>query len=188
MLVSGFSQGRGDSARKICLFSARPCGNLFLLFRSTAGVCPSSPATARRSTFIANSRRRKRSCIIFREYVPKNLRFTRENFVSGHLFELAAGLCSMLVGEDEILGQVRTCYEYARSLGATNGLDAPFQAALACGKKVRTQTHVSSMACSVATLAGKQSFFLQKRQKECIACGRFRQDREQRIKKSPLVG
>ena len=46
----------------------------------------------------------------------------------------------MLVGEDEILGQVRTCYEYARSLGATNGLDAPFQAALACGKKVRTQT------------------------------------------------
>lgn len=70
-----------------------------------------------------------------------------------HLFLLAAGLCSMLLGEDEILGQLRDAYEEACAFGATAGLDAVFQAALACGKRVRAQTKISSHACSVATLA-----------------------------------
>lgn len=69
------------------------------------------------------------------------------------LFLLAAGLLSMLVGEDEVLGQLRDSYEFARLRGATAGLDAAFQAALSCGKRVRAETGISSFACSVATLA-----------------------------------
>lgn len=70
-----------------------------------------------------------------------------------HLFLLAAGLSSMLIGEDEILGQLRDAYEFARGLGATADMDGAFQAALACGKRVRAETKISSFACSVATLA-----------------------------------
>lgn len=69
------------------------------------------------------------------------------------LFSLAAGLRSMLVGEDEILHQLKAAYEEARLSGATKGLDPLFQAALACGRKVRAETGISAYACSVATLA-----------------------------------
>lgn len=74
------------------------------------------------------------------------------------LFRLAAGLLSMLRGEDEILGQVRDCYEFSRALGASAGMDAAFQAALACGKRVRAETKISSLACSIATLAANAAF------------------------------
>ena len=64
----------------------------------------------------------------------------------------------MLVGEDEVLGQLRDSYEFARLRGATAGLDAAFQAALSCGKRVRAETGISSFACSVATLAANAVF------------------------------
>ena len=70
-----------------------------------------------------------------------------------HLFLLAAGLCSMLVGEDEILHQLKNAYTEAQAAGATEGADALFQAALACGRRVRAQTKLGEHACSVATLA-----------------------------------
>ena len=74
-----------------------------------------------------------------------------------HLFSLAAGLCSMLAGEDEILGQVRDAYEEARAAGVTKGMDDIFQAAIACGKDVRTRTKISSFACSISTLAANEA-------------------------------
>lgn len=74
------------------------------------------------------------------------------------LFRLAAGLLSMLRGEGEILGQVRDCYEFSRALGAARGMDAAFQAALSCGKRVRAETKISSLACSIATLAANAAF------------------------------
>ena len=70
-----------------------------------------------------------------------------------HLFSLAAGLCSMLVGEDEILHQLKNAYKEAASFGVTKGADRLFQAALACGRRVRAETKISAYACSVATLA-----------------------------------
>ena len=73
-----------------------------------------------------------------------------------HLFALAAGLRSMLAGEDEILGQVRAAYEESRAAKDAAGLGAPFQAAIACGKRVRAETAISSLACSVATLAAAE--------------------------------
>src|SRR5262249_23657546 len=71
-----------------------------------------------------------------------------------HLYRVVSGLDSMVVGEAEIQGQVKRAYE--RALGAhttgplTNKL---FRAALATGKRVRTETTISEGHASVASVA-----------------------------------
>jgi glutamyl-tRNA reductase len=72
----------------------------------------------------------------------------------GHLFSVAAGLDSLVVGETEILGQVKTSYETAKAAGMTGKrLNVLFQRALFVGKKVRTETSISSGASSVPSVA-----------------------------------
>jgi glutamyl-tRNA reductase len=79
-----------------------------------------------------------------------------------HLFRVATGLDSMLIGEAEILGQVKDAYiqaQKARSLGKT--LHALFREALVAGKEARTRTHIGRNSVSVATAAvelAKQRF------------------------------
>jgi glutamyl-tRNA reductase len=71
-----------------------------------------------------------------------------------HLFRVAAGLDSMIVGEAEVQGQVKRAYELALSLGSTGPLtNKVFRAALATGKRVRTETRISSGHSSVASVA-----------------------------------
>jgi glutamyl-tRNA reductase len=71
-----------------------------------------------------------------------------------HLFRVAAGLDSMVVGEAQILGQIREAHRLATAAGTvrtvTNRL---FMSALECGKRVRTETGLGHKPTSVAGLA-----------------------------------
>jgi glutamyl-tRNA reductase len=73
-----------------------------------------------------------------------------------HLFRVSAGLDSMLLGETEILGQVREAYRYAHEYGATGPvLNRLFQGALEVGKRVRSETELGSRPMSVASAGVK---------------------------------
>ena len=73
-----------------------------------------------------------------------------------HLFYVAAGLDSMVIGEDQILGQVKTAHKNARELGTTGVfLNTFFRMAVTASKKVKTDTELSKTSVSTATLALK---------------------------------
>lgn len=71
-----------------------------------------------------------------------------------HLYKVAAGLDSMVLGEDEILGQLKQAYESARETGHTGFLmNTAFQGAFTAAKRVKTETLLSKTSVSTATLA-----------------------------------
>ncbi len=72
----------------------------------------------------------------------------------GHLFSVASGLDSLVVGETEILGQVKSGYEKAKAAGMTGKrLNVLFQRALFVGKKVRSETSIAAGSGSVPSVA-----------------------------------
>jgi glutamyl-tRNA reductase len=71
-----------------------------------------------------------------------------------HLFSVAAGLDSAVLGESEILGQVGSAWERARDEGTTGfALNLLFRQALEVGKRVRTETGIGRGITSVAQAA-----------------------------------
>jgi glutamyl-tRNA reductase len=71
-----------------------------------------------------------------------------------HLFRVAAGVDSMVVGETEILGQAKKAYEKARSSGAAGPLlHRLFQRAFRVAKQVRTHTEITRGSVSVGSVA-----------------------------------
>jgi transcription-repair coupling factor (superfamily II helicase) len=71
-----------------------------------------------------------------------------------HLFEVAAGLDSAVVGESEILGQVRQAWEMAQVEGGTRAtMNLLFRHALVVGKRVRTETAIGRGTTSVSQAA-----------------------------------
>jgi glutamyl-tRNA reductase len=78
----------------------------------------------------------------------------RETEAARHLFRVAASLDSMVVGEPQILGQVKESYTAARSVGAVGPqLDRLLQSAFAAAKKVRTETQIGASSVSIASVA-----------------------------------
>ena len=71
-----------------------------------------------------------------------------------HLFRVACGLESMVLGETEILGQVKRAYLLAAGAGTTSGvLNKLFQRAFQVAKQVRSQTSIGRGAVSVGSAA-----------------------------------
>jgi glutamyl-tRNA reductase len=71
-----------------------------------------------------------------------------------HLFRVVAGLDSMVIGETEILGQVKKAYEAARGAGSAGPLlHRLFQRAFRVAKQVRSSTDVTRGAVSVGSVA-----------------------------------
>jgi glutamyl-tRNA reductase len=100
----------------------------------------------------------------FKKYLEKgSLHFDDlENFfyerngvdVIKHLFEVASGLDSMIIGENQILHQVKESYQHSTSEGLVGKqLHSLFQKALEVGKKVRSETGISENRVSIASTA-----------------------------------
>ncbi|HEY5958045.1 MAG TPA: glutamyl-tRNA reductase, partial [Polyangiaceae bacterium] len=93
------------------------------------------------------------------------LRFTRADLgrilyhyadadATRHLFRMASSLDSLVVGEPQILGQLKTSFERARALGTVGArLHRVVTRAFRCAKRVRTETSIGSGQASVATVA-----------------------------------
>ncbi|WP_026486924.1 glutamyl-tRNA reductase [Caldanaerobius polysaccharolyticus] len=73
-----------------------------------------------------------------------------------HLFEVACGLRSMVVGEEQILGQVKEAYEKSMEAGTAHKvLSRMFLDAISLGKKVRATTGIADIPLSVSYIAVK---------------------------------
>ena len=89
-----------------------------------------------------------------RAQIDPHLYEYREQDAVRHLFRVTSSLDSMVVGEAQILGQVKEAYATARAVGALHSqLDQLMTRAFAVAKRVRTETAVGSSAVSVASVA-----------------------------------
>jgi glutamyl-tRNA reductase len=78
----------------------------------------------------------------------------REREAVRHIFRVASSLDSMVVGEPQILGQVKESYTVAREVGALSGqLDTLLQRAFTVAKKIRSETQIGSSSISIASVA-----------------------------------
>lgn len=78
----------------------------------------------------------------------------RDREAAEHLFAVACGIDSQVLGESQILGQVQEAYERARRVGgAKSVLSKLFRAALSAGKRARTETKIGRNAASISSAA-----------------------------------
>ena len=71
-----------------------------------------------------------------------------------HLLRLASGLESMIIGEDQILGQMKELYNMAKAAETTGWtLDVAFKKAISVGKRVRRETRINERSISVGSAA-----------------------------------
>lgn len=90
------------------------------------------------------------------ENIGDYIRFYSGSKASRHLFHVAAGLDSMVMGEDQILGQVKRAHEQARKQKTCGVyLNTLFRFAVTAAKKVKTETDLSRTTVSTATMAIK---------------------------------
>jgi glutamyl-tRNA reductase len=88
------------------------------------------------------------------DIITKLARLYFEKEAMEHLFFLACGLQSMVLGEDQILGQVRAAFSAARKHGTTGQLlDRVFMKAINVGKRVRTETRINEGSVSISSAA-----------------------------------
>jgi glutamyl-tRNA reductase len=83
-----------------------------------------------------------------------NLYIKKSNDAIEHLFKVISSLDSMVIGEDQIQGQIRDAYLYAFELSYTNTLlNKVFQTAIQLGKRIRTETKINHGSVSIGSIA-----------------------------------
>jgi glutamyl-tRNA reductase len=83
--------------------------------------------------------------------LASNLYVHEESRAVEHAFSVASGLDSMVLGEAQILGQLKDAYRVAKELGSTGPmLNKLFQAAFSAAKRIRSETLVGANAVSLA--------------------------------------
>lgn len=88
------------------------------------------------------------------EALKKHIYSKKNKDVVRHLCRVSAGLDSIVMGEPQILGQVREAYELAHQAGTTGSrLSKLFLTAIEAGKAVRSETALGSTPVSIATIA-----------------------------------
>jgi len=88
------------------------------------------------------------------EDVAPHLFSQHDEAAVAHLFEVASGLDSAVVGESEIIGQVRDAWESAMAQGVSrSSLNLLFRYAIETGKRARTETGISRSTASVSHAA-----------------------------------
>jgi glutamyl-tRNA reductase len=97
---------------------------------------------------------------LFQELTGSDFDFTPHLYVkegeaaAKHLFAVASGLDSLVIGETEITGQVKNAYQAAKDAGLVGKkMNRLFQTALAVGKQIRTETVIGRGATSVGSVA-----------------------------------
>lgn len=95
-----------------------------------------------------------RTCETPPELFSKHLYIYHDEQAIRHLFKVASGLDSMVLGEPQILGQITDAYEAALSQGSAGTvLSALFRAAIHAGKRVRTETRIGVNPSSISSVA-----------------------------------
>jgi glutamyl-tRNA reductase len=112
--------------------------------------------------------------LVSREWISPYLYRFDDRAAIQHLFRVASSLDSMVVGEPQILGQLKSAWEVARAEGAVSGfLDGLLMRAFNVAKRVRTETDIGSSAVSVSYAAVElaREIFGQLRDKTVMVVG-----------------
>ncbi len=90
--------------------------------------------------------------------ITEYLRIYEDTGALRHLFRVTCGIDSMILGEDEILRQVKEAYTEASAAGSTDfELNTAFQTAMTCAKRIKTETALSKTPVSAATIAANEA-------------------------------
>jgi len=87
-----------------------------------------------------------------------------------HIFRVTASLDSMMIGEPQVLGQVKASHRLSRNAGMVGGeLDALLRAAYGAAKRVRTETAIGERPVSIAAVATQLAHDLHGDLSQCSA-------------------
>lgn len=121
------------------------CNRVEIALTSEDGEAASSVAV---DEFLADTRH------VAREWVTPYLYTYEDSDAIQHLFRVASSLDSMVVGEPQILGQLKSAYALAKQHGAVSGfLDNLLTRAFSVAKRVRSETDIGESAVSVSYAA-----------------------------------
>lgn len=88
------------------------------------------------------------------KYLKEYIFHVKEEKVTKHIMELACGFHSKILGEDQILGQIKDAYDKALSMSTSNGvLQRLFQETITCGKKFRSEAKLFEIPVSYPSIA-----------------------------------